>query len=507
LSEEGNMSSPREHSQSSAFSSFVLLALFLHSIIASATPSISLSKKSGPPTSRILVSGRGFEANVGVDIFFDTKDKALVVTNGKGEFHDAGIYAPRSAHPGKHWVTALERNNDKGAQKPFLVRTDWSQFHFSPDLDGLNPYENVLSPHTASRLGLKWSFPTHYYVYSPPVVVGGVVYIGSVKDSLYALKTSTGAELWVFPTNGRVLDAAAVSNGRVFVGAELGDLYALRASDGKELWHIADFSGGAATVVGDVVYVGNLANQLCAIGAKDGHEQWCFDAGRPLNDISAPAVVNGTVYAGSTDGNVYAVDAATGGLLWSYATNGYVDGPAVVNGVVYAPSWDNNLYALDSATGFLLWKFATGGSVTCTPAVADGVVYLGSNDGNVYALDATTGAERWRVLTGPCYGSSPALANGVVYIGGNQYVFALDAATGKNLWTFATGNTVQSSPAVVDGRVYVGSTDENVYGFGLADEILDSMKQAAPSGRPDLMRLHPDLRLKVVRPGVTRSSN
>jgi hypothetical protein len=69
----------------------------------------------------------------------------------------------------------------------------------------------------------------------------------------------------------------------------------------------------------------------------------------------------------------------------------------------------------------------------------------------------------------------------VVYIGGNQYVFALDAATGKNLWTFATGNTVQSSPAVVDGRVYVGSTDENVYGFGLADEILDSMKQAAPS--------------------------
>jgi len=160
---------------------------------------------------------------------------------------------------------------------------------------------------------------------------------------------------------------------------------------------------------------------------------------------------------------------------------------------------------LDSATGFLLWKFATGGSVTCTPAVADGVVYLGSNDGNVYALDSATGTERWRVLTGPCYGSSPALANGVVYIGGNQYVFALDAATGKNLWTFATGNTVQSSPAVVDGRVYVGSTDENVYGFGLADEILDSMKQAAPSGRPDLLKLHPDFRLKVVRPGVTTS--
>jgi hypothetical protein len=38
---------------------------------------------------------------VGVDIFFDTKDKALVVTNGQGEFHGAGIHAPSSARPGK----------------------------------------------------------------------------------------------------------------------------------------------------------------------------------------------------------------------------------------------------------------------------------------------------------------------------------------------------------------------------------------------------------------------
>jgi hypothetical protein len=79
--------------------------------IASAAPSITLSKKSGPPTSKILVSGRGFKSHAGVDIFFDTKDKALVVTNGKGEFHDAKIHAPRSAHPGEHRVTALERNN------------------------------------------------------------------------------------------------------------------------------------------------------------------------------------------------------------------------------------------------------------------------------------------------------------------------------------------------------------------------------------------------------------
>ena len=95
---------------------FLFIACLLLCGIASAAPSITLSKKSGPPTSGIRVSGRGFEPNVGVDIFFDSKDEALVVTNDKGEFHNAGAYAPRSARPGQHWVTALQRNNDKGAQ-------------------------------------------------------------------------------------------------------------------------------------------------------------------------------------------------------------------------------------------------------------------------------------------------------------------------------------------------------------------------------------------------------
>jgi hypothetical protein len=95
------MSDPRERCQPITFFAFLFFACSLLCGIANAAPSITLSKKSGPPTSGILVSGRGFEPNVGVDIFFDTKDKALVVTNGQGEFHGAGIHAPSSARPGK----------------------------------------------------------------------------------------------------------------------------------------------------------------------------------------------------------------------------------------------------------------------------------------------------------------------------------------------------------------------------------------------------------------------
>lgn len=95
------MLTPRNLCRPIAILAFLFAACFLLGGIASAAPSVTLSRKSGPPTSKILVSGRGFEPNVGVDIFFDTKDKALVVTNEKGEFHEARIYAPRSARPGK----------------------------------------------------------------------------------------------------------------------------------------------------------------------------------------------------------------------------------------------------------------------------------------------------------------------------------------------------------------------------------------------------------------------
>ena len=74
--------------------------------------------------------------------------------------------------------------------------------------------------------------------------------------------------------------------------------------------------------------------------------------------------------------------------------------PAVVNGVVYFGSDDGNVYALNASTGAKLWSYATGDGVDSSPAVANGVVYVGSDDGNVYALNASTGAKLWSYATG-----------------------------------------------------------------------------------------------------------
>ena len=108
-------------------------------------------------------------------------------------------------------------------------------------------------------------------------------------------------------------------------------------------------------------------------------------------------------------------------LTWSFTTGNTVfSSPAVVNGVIYVGSYDNNVYAINATTGAKLWSFTTGNYVLSSPAVANGVVYVGSDDNNTYALNATTGAKLWNYTTGNAVLSSPAVVNGTVYVGSDD---------------------------------------------------------------------------------------
>lgn len=72
-------------------------------------------------------------------------------------------------------------------------------------------------------------------------------------------------------------------------------------------------------------------------------KKWVFQTGNFIS--SSPAVVNGIVYVGSFDGNLYAIDAISGTKEWTYKIGSIDSSPAVVNGVVYVGSDDHNLYA------------------------------------------------------------------------------------------------------------------------------------------------------------------
>ena len=497
------MSSVQERFQLTAVRVFSFAVCFLISATANASPSITLSKKSGPPTSPILVSGCGFEPNVGVDIYFDRKDEALVVTNSKGEFHGAKVHAPRSARPGEHWVTALERNNDKGAQRPFLVQTNWSQFGFDPYGTRWNPYENVLTRENVGNLDLKWSYATGGAILGSPAVVNGVVYIPSYDSKLYALDATTGAKLWTYTTGSYSNYPVAVADGVVYLPSGDYNLYALNARTGAKLWSYT--TGGevwsAAVVTGGIVYFGSLDGNLYALNARTGAELWSYNSGGGAPQV---AVANGIAYVPSGRGYLYALNAMTGQELWGIPVNtAGLSSPAIANGVVYSggegPSV--SVYGVNASNGAILWENGVcGETLQASPAVADGVVYVYCDNNVLYALNADTGGVLWQYDTGrngdaPVF--SPAVASGVVYGRLGPYsVGALDARDGSVLWSYFSDSWF-SDPVVANGVVYVSSIDSNIYAF--------SLKHSLPEGgsvlnRPDLTTLRPDFGLKASTP-------
>ncbi|WP_224337506.1 PQQ-binding-like beta-propeller repeat protein [Haloprofundus halobius] len=254
--------------------------------------------------------------------------------------------------------------------------------------------------------------------------------------------------------------------------------------------------GGAGTADGEVgtadewpMFLYDSAHQRDfsseGIAVEEPSVRWSSETDDAI--WSSPVIADGTLYIGSYDGHLYALDADTGERLWRYRTGDRIDGsPAVANGTVFFGSFDRNVYALDADTGEQRWMYGSSGIVRSSPSVADGVVYIGTHcrteecnayydvrwpeRGGVYALDADTGALRWRYEAGDGVISSPAIVDGTVYVGSSDTTMAaLDADTGETRWRRETGGPIMSSPVRVDDRVVFGNVSGELYSLAAAD--------------------------------------
>lgn len=462
---------------------------------------ISLSPASGPPTTNMRISGRGFTPHTKIDLYFDSQDEAVAIADGSGSFSQIALSAPASALPGTHWVSAVERSGLAGSQVAFTVQSDWTEFH-KQNMRRWNGVEKTLGVKNVNRLELKWMYAGsgELPVGQSPVVANGAVYFGSYESgqNFYALDANTGVELWSFPTGG-VLDTPAVANGVVYFCTFISPaLYALNATTGSRMWSLGiDCGQSAPTIVNGVVYVGSeyQRNVVYAVNAATGSELWTYTTAGDM--AASPAVFDGVVYVCSSNPDeFYALNASTGALIWTNSSVGcQSSSPTVANGIIYIGSENSNVYALSSSTGATLWSYTTASAVETTPAVANGIVYVGSDDYTVYALNAKSGAFVWSYFTGGVVYSSPAVANGVVYVGSDGYLFALNAKTGAALW-IGYADSPNDSPVVANGRIYV-TGGFNVYAFGLPN---GEEGAGVSSKAPDLGTLHPDLHLKVLQP-------
>jgi outer membrane protein assembly factor BamB len=282
-----------------------------------------------------------------------------------------------------------------------------------------------------------WTFQTGGAIWSSPSTTDGVVYFGSNDGFIYALQTKDGKTVWKFKTGGAVFSKPTIDGDHLYALSDDGYLYKLQRKSGKVVWRSNTNGGGVQR---------DLPNLQSAT----------YDY-----FSSAAVVANGTVYVGSADKRLYAIDAKTGQEKWHFETAGLVRStPAIANGIVFFGSFDHNVYAVDANTGSLKWKFDTLREVVSSPLVDAGVVYIGSRSSDLFALNAESGNVVWKCFYWSSWVESSAVKReGVLYIGSSDYqqLFAIDPASGRKIWKFNTDGSAWSTPAVTTNRVFIGS--------------------------------------------------
>lgn len=338
-----------------------------------------------------------------------------------------------------------------------------------------------------------------------------LVYVGDERADVFAVNAGTGQVVW--STNVGYHDAiratpAIAPDGSVWVGTNFNaTLYKLNGATGQVECSVKSPDaqaimgspmivappGGSMTVYWDSIDNGTYGplvatdesscSQVFDYSGLSG--QWATPA-YGVGAGGVPLVVFGTADPSST---MYALNALTGNLLWSFKTynpkdydvgdgatisipgdNGFSDG------VVYVNNKDGIEYALDLTTGKQIWNYQmyppgwSGLRNTISSAALDGNQLVFGYANGLTDLNATTGGVLWN-WGGPAeVASSPAIIGpaGAEIVAFADYTGAFrlfSLAAGSQVYDYQTGGYITSSPAEYDGTIYIVSSDGFLYAF------------------------------------------
>ncbi|ULQ53952.1 PQQ-binding-like beta-propeller repeat protein [Flavihumibacter fluvii] len=304
-----------------------------------------------------------------------------------------------------------------------------------------------------------WTFTAPAPIYASPVARSGMIYFGSVNGCFYAVNILNGHEEWKFETHGEIRSTALIHAGQIYFTNGSGSLFCLDEQNGRQVWKFtrpgekkyplysfADYYQSSPTYYQGVVYFGSGNGNIYAVDAATGMEKWHFKTGDVVH--SSPVVSGDKLFTGSFDGYFYALD-LNGRMLWKFKSVGhryfpkgeFQGSPAAYGSQVIVGARDYNLYAIDTGLGFCHWNlsFPKGWAIG-QPVIHDSILYVGSSDDQLLmAIEPHTGKVLWqRSLKFNIFGGA-AFGTNTLYIGTLMgKIFALDIKSGELRWTFET---------------------------------------------------------------------
>ena len=365
-----------------------------------------------------------------------------------------------------------------------ITPASWPVFRGDTQLSGCVP---GLLP---DALALRWSFKAGGAIKSSPVIARGAVYFGANDSQVYAVNLADGQKRWSYAADDTVEAPPLVVGEWVIAGTSAGTLVALQASDGAVQWKYAAGNrliGGAnianaAKPEAARIVLGCYDNRLHCLEAITGKLVWTYETQGYIN--GAPAISGDRVVFGGCDATLHILSLADGKALGAVAAESYIPGSvAVADDAAYFGQYGNKLMCVDLKTLQVRWTYEAAANAApffASPAVSQEQVVCGSRDGLVHCVSRADGRLLWSFAAQGDVDSSPVICGDKVLAAstaGRLYLLRLD--DGALLWKYEIGAPVVASPAVANGTVVVCADDGRVYAFGL-----NPAPAAAPAAKP-----------------------
>jgi outer membrane protein assembly factor BamB len=227
-----------------------------------------------------------------------------------------------------------------------------------------------------------------------------------------ALDAATGGEIWSVHTREPVSAGPAAGNGLVLLGTSNAQVIALDTQDGTQRWTATVSSEVLSVPQMDIdrVIVQTADGSIAGLDAQDGHQVWISDRTVPvltLRGTSTPAVQNGVVLAGFSNGKLTALSAEKGFVAWEKSVaipKGRselerivdIDGNPVVAGAsVFVVAYQGRVARVDIESGNVEWERDMSSSAGI--GVDHSQVYVTDDSSHVWALSRSSGASSWKL--------------------------------------------------------------------------------------------------------------
>jgi outer membrane protein assembly factor BamB len=293
-----------------------------------------------------------------------------------------------------------------------------------------------------------WRYALGTGTWAPPVSDGGVIYLGGGDGRFHAVRAADGTALWVWPGVAPIDGRAALDDSTAYFIDTRFNLVALDRQSGGFRWRLP------------------LHNEFLA---------GCSIPDNPTfnHRASTPLIHDGVLYAGSSDGGLYAVNPSTGTVLWRHDARAPIYSGIGLHGgdTLMFGTMDGSVVLLDRRTRAETLRVRTGGGVVTTPVVTAGRLVAGSRDYLLHAFDPISGAPAWKFSYWFSWiESTPSLRDGLLYLGGSDFarVSAIDPATGRARWSTVVHGLSWGTPLVTERHVFAGTVNQNVSGTLIA---------------------------------------